>query len=133
MFQAFKLSIQKFMDNIARSSDVRSPAEDEPDLANSTAWGPHHTPEERAEHGATMITHLLHRAEPVAAAKPTAAQLWPGLQPEEPSFKVGERSENGTLVVLEADAPRFSRKTESELMGMAAMSHARAALLPKRR
>jgi hypothetical protein len=137
MFQAFKQSIQKFMDSIAPPGEVRAPAEDEPGLANSTAWGPHDTPEARAEHVATMITHLLHRAPPVASAKPTPAQLWPGLQPEGHDrlgdFKVGERLEDSTLVVPEADAPRFSREMETELVrAQNHMSLAKDALLPKR-
>jgi hypothetical protein len=132
MFQTFKLSIQKFMDGITPAGEMRAPAEDEPILANSTVWGPHNTPEERADHVATAISRELHRALPVAAAKLTADQLWPAPKSEGPGFKAGRRTKRGALVPPEISVPQWPREMEAELMReQIAMSQAKAALILK--
>jgi hypothetical protein len=67
MFQAFKVAIGGFMDSIAPAGDVRSPAEDEPVLVNSTAWGPHDSPEARAAWAVTVLRALYQAARPASA------------------------------------------------------------------
>jgi hypothetical protein len=69
MFQALRMAIPKFMDTIAPTGDVRSPAEYEPALANSTIWGPHDTPEARANYAVMVLSHNLRHAQPVSAEK----------------------------------------------------------------
>ena len=58
MFRAYQLAIQGFMDTIAPPGDVVSPAVAQPVLATSTFWGPHDSPEKRAEWAVTVLTAL---------------------------------------------------------------------------
>jgi hypothetical protein len=69
MFQTLRMAIPKFMDTIAPTGDVRSPAEYEPALANSTIWGPHATPEARANYAVMVLSHNLRHAQPLSAEK----------------------------------------------------------------
>jgi hypothetical protein len=62
MFRAYQLAIQGFMDTIAPSGDVVSPAVAHPVLATSTLWGPHDSPEKRAEWAVTVLTALYQTA-----------------------------------------------------------------------
>ena len=62
MFRAYQLAIQGFMDTIAPSGDVVSPAVAQPVLATSTLWGPHDSPEKRAEWAVTVLTALYQTA-----------------------------------------------------------------------
>jgi hypothetical protein len=59
MFEALRLAIQKFMDQIKPAGDARSPIEDEPGLANSTLWGPYDTPDARAGWAVMILWHNL--------------------------------------------------------------------------
>jgi hypothetical protein len=64
-FEAFRLAIQKLMDAIKPSGEIRSPTEDEPTLANSLMWaGPYNSPEARAEWATMILWHNLQSAEP---------------------------------------------------------------------
>jgi hypothetical protein len=67
MFETLKLAIQKFMDTIKPTGDVRSPIEDEPALTNSTLWGPHDTPQARADWTVMILWHILQTAKPMSA------------------------------------------------------------------
>ena len=64
-FEAFRLAIQKLMDAIKPSGEIRSPTEDESTLANSLMWaGPYNSPEARAEWATMILWHNLQSAEP---------------------------------------------------------------------
>jgi hypothetical protein len=64
MFEAFKLAISKFMDGIRPPGEICSPIEEEPGLANSTVWGPHDTPEARADWATAIVFANLQTVEP---------------------------------------------------------------------
>jgi hypothetical protein len=64
-FEAFRLAIQKLMDAIKPSGEIRSPTDDEPTLANSLMWaGPYNSPQARAEWATMILWHNLQSAEP---------------------------------------------------------------------
>jgi hypothetical protein len=63
-FEAFRLAIQKLMDAIKPSGEIRSPTEDEPTLANSLIAGPYDSPQVRAEWATMILWHNLQSVEP---------------------------------------------------------------------
>jgi len=63
-FEAFRLAIQKLMDAIKPSGEIRSPTEDEPTLANSLISGPYDSPQARAEWATTILWYNLQSLEP---------------------------------------------------------------------
>jgi len=64
-FEAFRLAIQKLMDAIKPSGEIRSPAEDDPTLTDELIWaGPYDSPQARAEWATMILWHNLQSAEP---------------------------------------------------------------------
>src|SRR5215472_2327559 len=80
-FEAFRLAIQKLMDAIKPSGEIRSPTEDEPTLANSLISGPYDSPQARAEWATMILWHNLQCAE---SGRLRPEFLWHNLQCAEP-------------------------------------------------
>lgn len=76
-FQAFKLAIGKFLDAMSPPGKMRSPMADEPGLKTSTAWGPHNTPEARAEWAVMLLLALMQNAKPMTSATKTLGFAMP--------------------------------------------------------
>ena len=69
MFETLKLSIAKLMETMKPDGEIRSPIETEAGLANSSIWGPHDTPQARADWAVMILWNYLMVAKPVKAAE----------------------------------------------------------------
>jgi hypothetical protein len=69
MFEAFKLAVIKLMGVLRPGGEVKSPIEGHPHLANSTIWGPHKSPEDKADWAVSILWHNLQTVKPVKAAE----------------------------------------------------------------